>query len=224
MKLRLLIALLLAPLPSPVKIALGRLLLEWKVGPGARIGFSVVDARRVDLGANTIIGSLTMIKGLEELTLEDHAIIYAMNWISGPPLGKALEEVPGRHPALILRRDAAIVNRHLLDCTGTIELGPHAILAGARTSVMTHSVNGVTGKNAVGDVHLGEYAAVLHGCIVAAGCDIAARTIVSAGSVVTTPLVEELTFYRGNPAEAVRTLSPRLKAFHRPSRGDTPEA
>jgi acetyltransferase-like isoleucine patch superfamily enzyme len=48
-----------------------------------------------------------------------------------------------------------------------------------------------------------------------AGTRIPARSVVAAGSVVTTKLTEEQTFYRGNPAEAVRPLPERLKFFQR---------
>jgi hypothetical protein len=53
------------------------------------------------------------------------------------------------------------------------------------------------------------------------GTRVPARSIVSAGSVVNTPLTEELTFYSGNPAEAVRSLPDTLGFFHR---GDPPLA
>jgi hypothetical protein len=39
--------------------------------------------------------------------------------------------------------------------------------------------------------------------------------VVSAGSVVATKLTDELTFYRGNPAEPVRSLPASLGIFHR---------
>jgi carbonic anhydrase/acetyltransferase-like protein (isoleucine patch superfamily) len=45
------------------------------------------------------------------------------------------------------------------------------------------------------------------------GTRVPSRCIVSAGSVITTKLTKEQTFYRGNPAEAVREL-PDLRAFH----------
>jgi hypothetical protein len=45
--------------------------------------------------------------------------------------------------------------------------------------------------------------------------------VISAHSVVNTPLAEELTFYSGNPAEAVRSLPESLAYFRR---GEDPEA
>ena len=50
----------------------------------------------------------------------------------------------------------------------------------------------------------------MSGSTLLSGTKVPARSIVSAGSVVNTPLTEELTFYSGNPAEAVRTLPETL--------------
>jgi carbonic anhydrase/acetyltransferase-like protein (isoleucine patch superfamily) len=50
------------------------------------------------------------------------------------------------------------------------------------------------------------------------GTHIPARSIVSAGSVVTTKLTAEQTFYRGNPAEAIRELPDNLRFFKREGR------
>jgi acetyltransferase-like isoleucine patch superfamily enzyme len=53
----------------------------------------------------------------------------------------------------------------------------------------------------------------MSGCILLSGTRVPARSVVSAGSVVTTKLTKEQTFYRGNPAEAVRALPDNLAYF-----------
>ncbi len=70
-------------------------------------------------------------------------------------------------------------------------------------------------KYVAGSVVLRDYAVAMSGCLLAAGTRIPARSVVAAGSVVSTKLTQELTFYRGNPAEAVRQLPERLGFFHR---------
>ena len=62
---------------------------------------------------------------------------------------------------------------------------------------------------------LGEYAVAMSGCMLPSGTQVPARSVVTAGSVVSTKLTQELTFYRGNPAEAVYPLPDRLGFFHR---------
>ena len=54
----------------------------------------------------------------------------------------------------------------------------------------------------------------MSGCILQSVTRVPARAVVSAGSVVTTPLTTEQEFYRGNPAELVRELPDHLAYFH----------
>ncbi len=61
---------------------------------------------------------------------------------------------------------------------------------------------------------IGGRSAVMTGCMLLCGTTVPARSIVSAGSVVTTELTTEQTLYRDNPAEAVREL-PDLRIYHR---------
>jgi acetyltransferase-like isoleucine patch superfamily enzyme len=65
-----------------------------------------------------------------------------------------------------------------------------------------------------GPVVIGDYSGVMSASVLLSGTRVPARSIISAGSVVTTRLTKEQTFYRGNPAEPVRDL-PDLPAFHR---------
>ena len=94
-------------------------------------------------------------------------------------------------------------------------------MAGFRCTILTHSLNLVRDRFVTGAVEIGPHAAVMSGTTLLSGTKVPARSIVSAGSVVNTPLTEELTFYSGNPAEAVRTLPETLGFFHR---GEDPEA
>ena len=59
---------------------------------------------------------------------------------------------------------------------------------------------------------------LLSDCVMLTATHIPARSIVSAGSVVTTKLTAEQTFYRGNPAEAIRELPDNLRFFKREGR------
>jgi acetyltransferase-like isoleucine patch superfamily enzyme len=55
----------------------------------------------------------------------------------------------------------------------------------------------------------------MSGCTLLSGTRVPSRTVISAGSVVATKLAQELTFYRGNPAEPVRPLPETLGFFTR---------
>jgi acetyltransferase-like isoleucine patch superfamily enzyme len=209
-------ALLMIVLPSSLKRRLGRRILGWDIHPTAYIGPSVILVPRLVMGPGASIGPLNVIRGIEELRLGEGARINGRNWISGFPLStEHFEHSPKRQPSLILGRYAEITVGHKIDCSDRVELRDHAALAGFQTTVLTHSVDLVRDRHVTGPVEIGEHSAVMTDCILLSGTRIPARCIVSAGSVVNTKLTEENTFYSGNPAQAVRELSPKLAFFRR---------
>jgi acetyltransferase-like isoleucine patch superfamily enzyme len=216
MKPRLIVACMLAILPNRVHRLLGRLLLGWEVDRTAYIGHSVIAAKKVVMGPSSAIGSFNVIKGLEEINLAEGASIGFFNWISGPPLGSgAFPKSPGRRPALIMGTWSTIVQRHLIDCTDTITMGDYSTVGGWRSTVLTHSVNLVRNQQFAAPITIGERSAVMSNSILLAGTTVPPMSVISAGSVVNSGLTKPLTFYRGNPAVAVRELSDQYAFFQR---------
>ena len=72
-----------------------------------------------------------------------------------------------------------------------------------RSTLLTHTIDLMQDRYVAGSVVLGEYAVAMSGCMLLSGTQVPARSIIAAGSVISTKLTQELTFYRGNPAEAV---------------------
>jgi acetyltransferase-like isoleucine patch superfamily enzyme len=212
------VAFLLPLLPGGMRRLVARLVLGWDVDPTARIGRSVVIVDEVVLGPGALIGHGNMVKGLSELRLDEDAILGTLNWVSGPAVDSgAFPWSPHRHPALILKRGAMITTRHIVDCSDTVTFEELAALAGIRSTVFTHSIDLVRNQQRTGRVTVGVRAAVLSNSVLLPGTAVAARSIVSAGSVVNTVLVKEGVFYRGNPAVEVRELPAGLKFLNRTS-------
>jgi acetyltransferase-like isoleucine patch superfamily enzyme len=211
-------------LPSRLKRHVGRLLLGWDIDPTAYIGRSVILVRHLSMGPGSSIGPLNVIRHLEELRLGEGASIATRNWITGWPLSSDVyTHSPHRRPSLIMGKFAMITVAHDIDCSDRVELGEYAALAGFHCAILTHSLNLVLDRFVTGPVELGSRSAVMSGCTLLSGTRVPPRSIVSAGSVVTTPLTEELTLYRGNPAEAIRSLPESLRYFHRgEADADTP--
>jgi acetyltransferase-like isoleucine patch superfamily enzyme len=203
-------------LPSSLKRHLGRMLFGWDVHPTAYIGRSVILVRHLSMGPGSSIGPLNVIRHLEELRLGEGASIATRNWITGFPLGSdVFQKSPHRNPSLIMGKHSQITVGHDLDCCDLIELGDHSSLAGFRSTVLTHNLDLVRDRFLASPVRIGDRSAVMSGCTLLSGTGVPDRSIVSAGSIVTTRLTQELTVYRGNPAEAVRTLPDTLAFFHR---------
>jgi acetyltransferase-like isoleucine patch superfamily enzyme len=214
--MRRIVCYLLVLLPSRLKLTVARRLLGWDIHPSAYIGRSLILARHVSLAAGANIGRMNVIRGLDELRLDEGASIASRNWIIGSPLGPAdTPQTRNRRPVLIMGKGSMITIGHELDCVDAIELGDHAGIVGFNCTVLTHSLDLVRDRFVTGPVIIGHHAAVMSGCILLSGTAIPARSILSAGSVVATKLKDELTFYRGNPAVAERSLPPTLGYLRR---------
>jgi acetyltransferase-like isoleucine patch superfamily enzyme len=224
--LRLVLAICMLVLPSRWKGYLGRRLLGWDVHPTAYIGRSVILVGHLSLGPGASIGPLNVIRDLEELRLAEGASIGSRNWVTGfprssDPAADAFPQSPNRRPSLIMGKRAMVTVAHEIDCADRVEIGDYSSLAGFRCTILTHSLNLVRDRFVTGAVEIGAHSAVMSGSTLLSGTKVPARSIVSAHSVVNTPLTEELTFYSGNPAEAVRALPASLGFFHR---GEDPDA
>ncbi|HEY1653201.1 MAG TPA: hypothetical protein VGG09_15050 [Acidimicrobiales bacterium] len=210
------IALLMLILPAKHRALVARKVLGWDIDPTAYIGRSLIMARHVTMGPESMIGPYNMIWGLDELRLGKGAAIGSRNWIQTHPLARQIVAAQGQkhEPSLIMGDWAKITVGHEIDCTDLVEIGDWSGLVGYRCQILTHSLDLVRNVQVTGPVIIGENSGVMSGCVLLSGTRVPARCIVSAGSVVTTKLTKEQTFYRGNPADAVREL-PDLRIFHR---------
>jgi acetyltransferase-like isoleucine patch superfamily enzyme len=214
--LRLALAVLMIVLPSRLRRHLGRLLLGWDIDPTAHIGRSIIVVDHLSMGPGAVIGSWNVIRYLDELRLGEGASIATRNWIAAhPQSAEVFPHSPNRTSSLILGKHAMITVGHEIDCSDRVELGDYAAFAGFRSQILTHSLNLVRDIQVTGPVELGERSAVMSACLLLSGTCVPPRSIVSAGSVVTTKLTKDRTFYRGNPAVAVRELPDNLRYFHR---------
>ena len=214
--MRLAMAVLMIVLPSSLKRLVGRRLLGWDIHPTARIGRSLIVVRHLSMGPGAIIGSFNVIKQLEELRLGEGASIATRNHIIGFALGSEIfQKSPNRNPSLVMGKHSQITVGHELDCCDLIEIGDYSSIAGFRSSILTHNLDLVRDRFLASPVRIGERSAVMSVCTILSGTGVPARSIISAGSVITTRLTQELTVYRGNPAEAVRTLPDTLGFFNR---------
>ncbi|HSZ36513.1 MAG TPA: hypothetical protein VK773_05430 [Acidimicrobiales bacterium] len=211
-----LLALLMLVLPASLRAELGRRVLGWDIDPTARIGRSLIMVKHVSMGPESSIGPFNMIRGLDELRLGRGATIASRNYIQAHPIAREVlaRQQQEHDPSLILGDWSMLTVGHEIDASDRVEIGDWAGLVGYRCQILTHSLDLVRDIQITNPVVIGERSAVMSGCILLSGTTVPARSIVSAGSVVTTKLTKEQTFYRGNPAEAVREL-PDLRLFHR---------
>lgn len=207
-------AFLMLVLPPSLRVEVARRVFGWDIHPTAHIGRSLILVDHVAMGPETSIGSLNVIRYLEELRMEKGATIATRNFISAHPMAKLAFDTKNRRSCLIMHEWAKITVGHEIDCSDRVEIGAHAGLVGYHCQILTHSLDLIRDKQVTGPVVIGDHSGVMSASVLLSGTRVPARSIISAGSVVTTRLTKEQTFYRGNPAEPVREL-PDLPAFHR---------
>jgi acetyltransferase-like isoleucine patch superfamily enzyme len=201
-------------LPMPIKRLVAKWIYKWDIHPTAYIGPSVLTVKTLTMGPGASIGGRNVITNLNELRMGEGASIGSGNMIKGW-WNHPTDTLATRNPAVLMDHHSQIASYHYIDCVDTLDMGPHAVIAGFKSTVLTHSMDIVRDKYVTGPVVLGPYAGVLSGCMLLAGTRVPARSIISAGSVVMTKLTQEYTLYRGNPAEPVRRLPETLGYFKR---------
>ncbi len=135
--IRTLALLVIALLPSALKIPLYRRLFGWQIGMDVRIGWSYLDAQVVRIGDGVRIGRFNRFQRLGRLDLERTAHIGNRNvFITGP--SAALADVRDACPELYVGEDSYIIGPHFFDVHAPIRIGRSVTLAGRGSSFYTH--------------------------------------------------------------------------------------
>jgi hypothetical protein len=215
--LRVLTQLVLMLLPWTLRRRALALFLGFSIAPSARVGFSLLLCRRVRIAAGCRLGSLTLVKGIEELTMEEGSRLGSLNWVTGLPLANKsfFYDQPDRYPALILGRSASITSRHYIDCTDRVTLGEFTVFGGWQSQLLTHSIDVAEARQRAAPVEIGRYCFIGTRVIFLKGAVLPDRCVVAAGSVYGRRDSEPLGLYSGVPAARVRELDAEHRFFHR---------
>lgn len=198
------------------RLALQRL-FSYRIDPSARIGLSIVAPRSLEMGPQSRIGHLNLVRAMDVVQLGESAIIGNLNWIYAIPTGAAcLEHEESRRTEFIMQRHAALVSRHVVDCSSRVTLGPFSLVSGVRSLLMTHSVDLTASRQRSRPISIGAYSMTGSGCIVLGGAALPERSALGAGSTLRTAETEPLSLFSGVPAVAVRKLSSDALFFSRP--------
>lgn len=208
---------LLVLLPWPLR---RRCLGAWcgyEIDATAWIGLAWVFPQKLVMGPGSRIGHGTVCVHLDEVRLEDRARVGRLNWITGFPGrgGGCFTHQPGRVSRLRMERQAAITNRHLIDCTSEVSVGAFATVAGFRSQLLSHSIDLARNRQDSAPIEIGERCFVGTGCIVLGGARLPACSVLGAGSVLNKAHEETHTLYAGQPARAVKALDPEARYFKR---------
>jgi acetyltransferase-like isoleucine patch superfamily enzyme len=202
---------LLLLLPWPVRREILRIFFGFNISKGAYIGWSIIVAKKVALGANSRIGHLSIIRGLDALVVGENGRLGNMNWISGYPS----RQEESRRSVLVIEDNAAITHRHLFDCADQITIGRFATVAGWNSQFITHSIDLRESRQTSAPIHVGEYCFVGSRSVLLKGTSLPNNSILAAGSTLTSKHTDGYAIYGGVPAKKVGDLPSDLAYFQR---------
>lgn len=196
-------------LPSRMKVFLYSKFFGWKIHKSAKIGFSLLMPNHLRMGKESKIGSLTLVKGLQNLYLSDNSSLGKMNWVTGFPLEHPSDHFKdnlSREPSLYLGEHSAITGRHIIECTSKVTIGRFTTFAGFRSQILTHSIDLRENKQASKEIEIGDYCFIGTGCILLPGAKIHNYSILSAGAVVVGDLRKSNFLFGGVPAKEIKKI------------------
>lgn len=235
MKWRLVIAILLLPLPGRLKVILYRLLPGYRIGRGVRIGFSLLVADKCEIGANTSIGhfnllyrskllrmgenvrigQFNMLIGGDEVSLGEGCVIGRFNEINSilEPLTLTQSD-----PRLIIGQRSVITAEHKIDFGDKVEFGNNVVFAGRNSNIWTHNRQRTAPVSIGRNCYIGANVQFVPGASVGAYC------VVALGSVVTKPLTGDWKLITGMPAVEKKDLAEDSEILVTyPTRPDLPD-
>lgn len=194
---------LLVFIPSKIKIAICRS-MGAKIGNNCYIGFSLVDAEKLEIGDNVYIGHFNLLWRLKALKLETGSRLNMFNWITG-----------GKTGSFYLGRNSAITRLHFLEASATIKIGNNSIIAGRNSHLFSHGISS-TNLDDQRQITIGEWCYIGSSCRFVPGSGVSDHTFVGMGSVVTKNHNDSFVLIAGSPARVRKKLSKDDAYFNRP--------
>ena len=235
-RLRFALSVLLALLPSWLKVPLYRMLFGYRIGRGVRIGLSpLFGVGRCRIGDHARIGSFNLFYQVGDLEIGDHARVGFLNLFRGGRkvrigayasilrqnvFNSIIERdfVDPVDPVLDLGAGATVTSGHWLDFSAGIGIGDHTIVGGRNSSFWTH--NRQRGR----PIAVGCHCYLGSEIRVAPGAEVPPFCIVALGSVLAGQFWPPRSRIGGNPASVARELQERdLVLIVHKTRDDIPD-
>jgi acetyltransferase-like isoleucine patch superfamily enzyme len=182
---------------------------------GAKIGWSIVRAKRIYLGKQAYIGHGNLISKLQVLEVHSFGRIGNFNWISGGVSNSIYQINPGSAGVLKLGEHAALTSWHRLDCTGGIHIGKFSTVAGWQSQFVTHGIDLAKNQQSGSPIIIGDFTMVGTRCIILKGASLPNYSVLAAGSLLNKNWQETYTLYGGIPASPLKKISKELGYFQR---------
>lgn len=212
--MKLLIQILLFALPWCIRRKVLNI-MGHRIAQSAHIGMSIILCHRLIMHENSIIGHLTIIKGIDKLELDKNSKIGALNFITGYSvrIKSVFKNVANRNCEFVIGESSSITSRHFFDANGGIYIGKYTQIAGIRSTFLTHSIDVYKNIQTVAPIRIGDYCFCGSNIVVLKGTAIKDYTIVGAGSIVSRSIERGNVMVAGNPATIKKDLNIKDVSF-----------
>lgn len=201
------ICLFLFPWPIRRRLLCG--LFGYHIHPAARIGYSIILAKQLEMAAKARIGNFVFCKPIDRICMGEDTAIGTGNYITGFATSNQHHfiHVTSRRCELVLEQGAGITGRQYLDCNGGIYVGAFTVVAGLRTQILTHSIDVYRNRQHAASVRIGKYCFLGTSCVILPGAELPDYCILAAGSVLNKKYEETGMLYAGNPVRPKKKLA-----------------
>ena len=176
------------------------------VHSSASIGPSLIwRVKRFSAGPGARIGGFNVFRDMNAVVLEVGARVGSWNWISAAVPFLRMRDENG---VLNVGDYAAITSRHYLDCSGGISVGRFSIVAGQRSTILTHGIDFASSRQTAAGVDIGSYSFVSTNCTLLKGASLPDRSVLAAGGVLSRSKSGELAegLWGGVPARFLKPV------------------
>lgn len=182
----------------------------YKIDKTARIGFSLVMPKILEMGRGCSIGHFVVCKSsVDRLSMADDSSMGSFHLITGFSTRnkKHFQHVKGRRCEMVIETGVGIPSRKFFDCNGGIYIGEYSTIAGQWTQFLTHSIDIYNSRQDAKPIKIGRYCFVGTGCILLPGSSLPDFSVLAAGSVLNKHYTESGYVYAGVPAVPKKKLN-----------------
>ena len=217
-KLKLFVQFVVVCLPWKLRRTVLTKFYKYEIAASARIGFSWVFPKTLEMAAHSQIGHLNVAINLDAIQMEEHSKIGRRNWITGFPSTanpRHFKHTPNRQPRLRMGAHSAITKNHHIDCTDEFSVGRFTTIAGYFSQFLTHSIDVVHNRQSSLPISIGDYCFVGTNVVVLGGASLPNHCVLGAKSMLNKAFSEQYHLYAGVPAQALSPLPQDSGYFQR---------
>jgi acetyltransferase-like isoleucine patch superfamily enzyme len=167
----------------------------------------VLGCGKFSLGGGSIIAGFNIFKSLAHVQLDSKNFIGSWNQFTA---AADFQNYSDRVGMLWMKEQSFVGNRHYIDCSGQVILGPYAAVGGIKSIIQSHELDLAVNETTIGRVVFGEKAVSSTACVMLKDSYLPERSMLAAGSVMVKAKegreLPKSGLYAGAPARYVKEI------------------